>query len=244
MGVLDRFRGGGDDEDEGRGRPPVDEVRRLSDDGYAESEITEQLRDRGYSYGEINEAMNQAVQEQTVERGQSRQRRPVRQDAEPQTGPQPAGGGDMDQAPQQPAEPAPAAQAQPQQEEQPEPEEEDEDTEFGEPSGVSMEQEELIETIVSEHFTDVEDEFNAVYSDLDDLEGRVQELEDEVEELEIREDEDQQEVVQKVEEIEDYLAESQSRIGGMEKAFEQVLPSLVENTRELSTLVKDMQEEE
>lgn len=257
MGLLDRFRGGGDEEEESRGRLPVDEVRRLGSQGYSESEITETLRDRGYSYSEINEAVNEAVQQRTTESRESQNRRTGSEDV--------TGSGDMEPSNPQLEEPVPQEPAQSpqssrepdlstdvyeeelQEEMAPEPDsgtEDDEESDFGESPGVSMEEEELIEIIVSEHFTEVEDEFSNVYSEIDDLLERVEKLEEEIKEIKIREDEDQEEVVQKVEEMEEYLEQSQSRIGGMEKAFKQVLPSLVENTRELSSLVKDMKEED
>ncbi len=235
MGVLDRFRGG--DEEEGMGRLPVEEVRSLGDQGYSDDEISEALRDRGYSYGEINEAMNQAVRDRTVEREESGggPRDPVRGPAVEDD--------DLWEGEEVPRDDTDIEEFQSEPEPEPEPAGEGGGG-FGQPSGVSVEEEELIETIVAEYFTDVEDEFENVYHEIDALAGAVEELQDRVEEIEIRDDEDQQEVVQKVDEMEDYLQQSQSRIGGMEKAFQQVLPSLVENVRELSTLVKDMKEEE
>lgn len=242
MGVLDRFRGGGDEE-EGRDRVPVDEVRSLSQDGYSNDEITEELRNRGYGYSEINEAINQAVQNQTVEgRDREQRKQEIQQSASrgegleqrelDQSRDRGSQGGDADRfedrGRDQPREPDAGSTA---------------DADFGTPPGVSVREEELIETIVAEHFTEVEDEFRNIYEGLDELFETVDDLQDRVEELEIREDEDEEEFMQKVEEMEDYLLESQSRIGGMEKTMQQVLPELVENVRELSSVVEDMKEE-
>ncbi|MFB6076845.1 MAG: hypothetical protein ABEK12_01800 [Candidatus Nanohaloarchaea archaeon] len=222
---LGRLRGDeGGEEAEGRGRAPIDEVQQLSQQGYSEDEITNILRDRGYAYGEINEAINQAVRDTTVQQSGGRQ-----------SGGQQAGG-PADQPPggQQPGEEArqgtgmgyeeqpPAPEPQP--EPQPQPREAG-DTDFGEPSGVSAEEEELIETIVAEHFTDVEDEFDNVYAEIDEMADELAALKERVDELETREDEDQQEFIQRMDSMQEYLEESQSRIGGMEKAMQQVLPS-------------------
>jgi len=110
--------------------------------------------------------------------------------------------------------------------------------------GISQEQEELIETIIEEKMIDIEDEFETVYERLEALEDHVDELQQDVHDLKIRKDEDEREFLQKMEEMEEYLENSESRIGGLEKAFQQTLPSLVENVRDLTELVEDMRQEQ
>ena len=56
-------------------------------------------------------------------------------------------------------------------------------------------------------------------------------------------DEDEKKFLTKVTEIEDYLEGSQSRIGGLEKALQQVLPTLVENVRDLTGAVEGVKKE-
>ncbi|MDY6778078.1 MAG: hypothetical protein SVU32_05390, partial [Candidatus Nanohaloarchaea archaeon] len=58
--------GGGGGESSGI---PTDEVQQLSNQGYSQHEITEELRDRGYSYSDINKAMNRAVRDSTQQSG-------------------------------------------------------------------------------------------------------------------------------------------------------------------------------
>ncbi|MDY6778131.1 MAG: hypothetical protein SVU32_05670, partial [Candidatus Nanohaloarchaea archaeon] len=99
---------------------------------------------------------------------------------------------------------------------------------------ISPEEEELIETIVEEKIIDIEDELENVYDQLESLKDRVDDLEQDVHDLKVREEEDEKQVVQKVDELEQYMEESQSRIGGLEKAFQQTLPSLVENSQDFS----------
>jgi len=103
--------------------------------------------------------------------------------------------------------------------------------------------EELIETIVSENFQRVEQRFDEIFDEIDVLADKVGELENRVEELEIRDDEDQQQFVQKVDEVEDHIDSYESRIGGLEKAFQQVLPSLVDNVRDLTSLVQEIKQD-
>ncbi len=103
--------------------------------------------------------------------------------------------------------------------------------------------EELIETIVAENLDRVRVEFENVYEEIDSLRDEIEDIEQRVHDLEVRDDEDQQEFVQKVDEMEDHIDSYQSRIGGLEKAFQQVLPSLVDNVRDLTELVQEIKQE-
>ncbi|WP_414837872.1 hypothetical protein ACK3SF_00500 [Candidatus Nanosalina sp. VS9-1] len=104
--------------------------------------------------------------------------------------------------------------------------------------------EELIETIIAENFQKVETEFQNVYSELDMIEEKLEELDSRVHDLEVRDDEDQKEFVQKMDEVEDHIDSYESRIGGLEKAFQQILPSLVDNIRDLTGLVQEIKREQ
>lgn len=103
--------------------------------------------------------------------------------------------------------------------------------------------EELVETIVAENLDRVETEFENVYGEIDELKDIAEDLEQRVHDLEVRDDEDNQEFIQKVDEMEEHIDSYQSRIGGLEKAFQQVLPSLVDNVRDLTELVQEIKTE-
>jgi len=107
----------------------------------------------------------------------------------------------------------------------------------------SSEVEELIETIIAEKFKLVEEEFESVYGELDTFAEEIEELKQRVHDLEVRDDEDQRQFIQKVDEVEEHIDRYDSRIGGLEKAFQQVLPNLVDNVRDLTGLVQDLKEE-
>lgn len=238
-------QGGGPPTAAGEGGLPIDEVRRLSNQGYSESEITEELRDRGYSYREINEAMNTAVQSAATSSGGGGTNMAQQQDEFDDTDWEPQDsqtfddydqGGQVNQQPQpqqpqqQPAEPAYNDQGY-------------EDDWSASGASVSPDEEELIEIIVSEHATELENEVDQVRNEMDTLRQQLQDLQDSFQEIDVRRDEDEQVVVQKVNEMEEYFEETHSRMGGMEKALQQVLPALVENVRELSSIVREMKEE-
>ena len=110
-------------------------------------------------------------------------------------------------------------------------------------SNVNQGTEELVETIVAENLDQLEREFNNVYEELDQLRQDINDLDQRVHDLEVRDDEDQQQFIKKVDEMEDHVDNYQSRIGGLEKAFQQVLPSLVDNVRDLTDLVQEIKKE-
>ena len=109
---------------------------------------------------------------------------------------------------------------------------------------VNPEIEELIETIIAENFQKVETEFQNAYEELDVMAEKLEELDDRVHDLEVRDDEDQQEFVKKMDEVEDHIDSYESRIGGLEKAFQQILPSLVDNIRDLTGLVQEIKRDQ
>lgn len=113
----------------------------------------------------------------------------------------------------------------------------------GNNNSVSPQVEELIETIVAESLDQMENELQNVYGEIDELRQDMENIDQRVHDLEVRDDEDQQEFIQKVNEMEEHVDDYQSRIGGLEKAFQQVLPSLVENVRDLTDLVQEMKQE-
>lgn len=209
-------------------------VENMFEQGYSEEEIKQELQGQ-YPPDRINRAVNNAVASSATSQG-------------PQNGPEAMtpyqgeneavspvdegfnrGNDTMDDQPQQPPagqQPLPAPGEQ-QQENPPA------------PGNV----EELVETIVAENFDRVEQEFENVYREIDGLSERLEELEQRVHDLEVRDDEDQTQFIQKVDEMEDHIDSYQSRIGGLEKAFQQVLPSLVDNVRDLTELVQEIKTE-
>lgn len=107
---------------------------------------------------------------------------------------------------------------------------------------VSPEEEELIEIIVSEHFSKMDDHLDKVWDEIDAIKQDVEELKIDVEEISIRKEESEDMFVESMESVEDHFEQTQARMGGMEKALQQVLPTLVENIRELSKVVEEMRE--
>jgi hypothetical protein len=256
--LFQRLRSGGDGSETsaqstaqaGLGEPEMDDsalsggdlertVENMFQQGYSEDEIKQELQGQ-YSEADIQNAVNQTVTDNATSNqgpdigGMPQQGDQGMVDQEMQSqgmqNMQPPGG---NQAQQQPV----------QQDQQVEP--------IQSPNGEQQDQgpvdqrvEELIETIVAENFQRVTEEFQNMYEELDLIEEELEDLDQRVHDLEVRDDEDQQEFVQKVDEMEDHIDSYQSRIGGLEKAFQQVLPNLVDNVRDLTSLVQEMKQQE
>ena len=220
-----------------------DTVQRMFSQGYSESEIREELQGQ-YSDDEIQNAINRAVtssaagednsssggpEPMTPYQGDDGAVSPMDEgyggDDSPQTNDQElemdSGSNDMSMQP-----PSPQSQNNP-----------------GNQGNVDQNVEELVETIVAENFERVENEFENAYSEIDELREKMEDLEQRVHDLEVRDDEDQTQVIQKMDDLEQDFNEYQSRIGGLEKAFQQVLPSLVDNVRDLTNLVQEIKQE-
>jgi DNA repair exonuclease SbcCD ATPase subunit len=227
-------------------------VERMFDQGYSEEEIKQELQGQ-YSEQEIQDAVNQTVTNNAADQGSpsmNDQAGGFQQNQEASQNPFDQGMGNQaaDQAsPQQPQNTQPAQDQGMQQpaQQQVEPlEKPGGDQQEADQGMVDQRVEELIETVVAENFQRVTKEFENVYEELDLLEKELEELDHRVHDLEVRDDEDQQQFVEKVDEMEDHIDQYQSRIGGLEKAFQQVLPNLVDNVRDLTSLVQEMKQQE
>jgi hypothetical protein len=225
-------------------------VENMFDQGYSEDEIMQELQGQ-YSEQEIQQAVNNTVTNNATSTEGPEPMTPYQSDDEP-VSPMDEGFNDSgDQQPQQTQQSQDMSMQgqqdqmsqQPQQQDMQPLQQQDQQGQQPRNGAVDAGVEELIETIVAENFQRVTAEFQNVYEELDAMEEKIQELDERVHDLEIRDDEDQEQFVQKVEEMEDHIDSYQSRIGGLEKAFQQVLPNLVDNVRDLTQLVQEIKQE-
>lgn len=227
-------------------------VENMFQQGYSEDEIRQELQGQ-YSNQEIQSAVNQTVTNKATSKDGPEPMTPYESDDEP-VSPMDEGydeepRGQENQNPQNPQNmdqgPEPRNQGTQMQNNQPQPEPiQQEGEEPRQQNGnIDRKTEELIETIVAENFQRVTAEFENVYNELDLLEEELEDLEHRVHDLEVRDEEDQEAFIQKVDEMEEHIDSYQSRIGGLEKAFQQVLPNLVDNVRDLTSLVQEIKQE-
>ncbi|MFB6100357.1 MAG: hypothetical protein ABEK16_03715 [Candidatus Nanohalobium sp.] len=230
-------------------------VENMFDQGYSEEEIRDELQGQ-YSEQEIQQAVNNTVASNATDSGGPEPMTPYQSDDEPVSPMDEGYGGDgegdmpaeqddgnQDMPPQNPPQQQQQMQQPPQQDMQNQQMPGGQQGPPGQGGQVDSSVEELIETIVAENFQRVTAEFQNVYEELDTIEEEIESLEKRVHDLEVRDDEDQEQFVQKVEEMEDHIDQYQSRIGGLEKAFQQVLPNLVDNVRDLTQLVQEIKQE-
>ncbi|QGA80821.1 hypothetical protein [Candidatus Nanohalobium constans] len=212
-------------------------VEQMFEQGYSEDEIKNELQGQ-YSEQEISNAVNNAVTSSATSQDDGPQpMTPYQSDDEP-VSPMDEGYNDEPQKQENNTQQQKLSANNMQQPTQNQPTKNERQGQSVDPAV-----EELIETIVAENFQRVKAEFENMYEELDTIEEAVEDLENRVHDLEVRDDEDQEEFVQKVDEMEDHIDSYQSRIGGLEKAFQQVLPSLVDNVRDLTSLVQEMKQE-
>jgi len=233
-------------------------VENMFQQGYSEEEIKDELEGQ-YSPAEISRAVNNAVTSSATDNGGPQAMTPYQEGSEEEAVSPMDEGYDseqeesqqelsdnqmsMDQGFQKQSQNQ-QGQQQMQQPAQPRNQQQNQSLQASNQGGtVDPVVEELVETIVAEQFQRVRNEFESVYEEFDVIEDELENLDDRVHDLEVRDDEDQEEFVQKVDEMEEHIDSYQSRIGGLEKAFQQVLPSLVDNVKELTSLVQEIKEE-
>ena len=197
---------------------PVEDVQRMSARGMSDKDIIKSLKTQGYSYEEIEQAMLQAVKE-GVARPEQTAVEKLQPPAQPQQQEQQA---PLDfnsfNPPQE--QPKPAEQNLP--DILPE--------ESIEPEAIV---EELVEGVVEEKWQKFEARLKEYESQLADLKQRVEETGASGAGHVPSDDGKFEELAGKLEDIE-------ARVGGLEKAFKQFLPSLTRNIESLSRIIHEM----
>lgn len=236
---------------------PTDMVQKLSSQGKSEQEIIAQLRLQGFTPQQISSAMNQAIKQ--VVKGEAGPPKPLglapeeKFSAGPTTAgvprPQVSGRPQPAQISRRPAPPAPVPrQAPPQpvniQAAQPI---------RGAPIGIppekiiiSQEQsravgdisvEELIEAIVNERWIKFEEKLSIFETRDVNLQQQIQDLRKQMEEIRAETRKQESTLVEKLEDFGGGLEKTQARIGSIESAFREFVPSLSENVKSLAEVV-------
>ncbi len=212
-----------------RGNIPIDRIQTLSQKGMADKDIIKQLKSEGYSYDEIEKGMLQAVKQGVVPE-------------EPYARPPPV------PLPRQPV-PAPKQQSRLPSWEDIYTGEPEEPLSYNEPELLEGEApseddispelaiEELVEGVVNEKWERLEKRIETIEADQHRTKVMLSQMQQKK-----PESPQSAESSAKIEEIYKRLDEIEARIGGMEKAFKQFLPSLTRNIESLSKMVHEMKE--
>jgi len=196
---------------------PIDEIKKMAGRGMGDKDIIKELKHKGYGYKEIEKAMLQAVQEGVEQEPVAKQ-----QELESFAPPDdifsslPAGPPNQGELPTI----------------------EDVLPEGDEQSDIIIE--ELIEGIVEEKWEKFEDRISKIEESLDRINIQLKQYD-----MKLTQDYPQKPMLEnesRINEIANRLEELDARVGGLEKAFKQFLPSLTKNIESLSQMIHEMKE--
>ena len=211
----------------GKGFSPTDRVREMASRGFTEPEMIEVLRREGFSPGEIDSALIQALK--------------IGVSSTPSPNPQPSS---------PPPEPRPSQQDSglptledilpTLTEKKPEIPETSLPQEYHSQSYPS---EEYIDYIVQTRIGEVNEKMNEFSIRYQELDKKVNLLQQHLMELSKTRGGEQREIINKIDGFAESINDTNSRLGGMERAFKETLPALIESVRALSDLVSRMKRE-
>lgn len=208
----------------GEGKSAVDRVRELSSQGNSEKDIIRTLRNEGYSNEEISNALNRAIKFKV--KGSNSQGY--------------EGGPPMSEAPNR------GRGNQSSQFVAPPPETGGSWKGGGDENVIEMSEEEeigleeLIEEIVDEKWRSIEGEMDRMKKGFVKLQDQIDFLKQRVDEVENKQEEKKEELKGMIQDSSQKMEKIEGRIGSVEKAFKEFLPSLTENVRSLSEIVEKM----
>lgn len=205
------------------GKIPIDKVRELSAEGKSEREIVEQLRDEGYGDRNINKALNQALKFKVE--GEEPRQGGGRGPGQPQfVAPPPQG--NMPKFPSGYESRGGGSSMGP------------ETIEMTEEEEISLE--EIVEEIISEKWREVEGRLEEFSTRIGETSARLEDLKERINRVEGKHEEEKVDLRNKLEETSTHIEGIESRMNSMERAFKEFLPTLTENVRSLSEIVKEL----
>lgn len=192
-------------------RVPVDRVRELSSRGFSEIDIIDILRKEGYTADEIDEALTQALKIGVA-------------------GISPPTEGEISLPKLEELQPTKMVPEVPETSLPPE--------YYAEPTypAQSYPNEEYFEYLVKERTAELDEKIKEFMIRYSELEKRVAELNNQLNELSKSRASSEQLIITKLEEIKSLLSDFEIRVSGLEKAFKDALPALIESVRALSVI--------
>lgn len=195
---------------------PLDELQDMSKKGLSDREIVKKLKKEGYSYDEIEKAMLSAVRE-GVET--------------------PGGIGEFGERAEEPAPQPDVLDFDPfYQQKQPEMNFDAQIQEVN-PEAII---EELIEGVIDEKWDKFNKKFKKYEDDLERIGTTIKQFEQKVEE--VKNEPHSEEFKLRADVLSNQIEELEARVGGLEKAFKQFLPSLSQNIENLSRIIHELKE--
>jgi len=103
--------------------------------------------------------------------------------------------------------------------------------------------EEYIEYVVRERTTDLDDKLKEFMIKYSELEKRMVEVREQINELAKTKTTGDEIIIARLEEVKGLMVDLESRLSGLEKAFKDALPALIESVRALCDIVQRMKRE-
>ena len=206
----------------GKGDIPTDRVSDLSGKGFSEPEIIDVLRKEGYGADEIDRALTQALKIGITGGPERPAGLPTLEELQPQQA-QPFGAVPEPNMPQMPE----RSLTYPQQ------------TYPTQGYGT----EELVESIVHERMSAVDEKLNEFRVKYADLERNISDLHHQLSILSQGRSEAEDKILNKIESFKESLNDMNNTMSSLDKAFKDALPALIESVRSLSDLVHRLKKE-
>lgn len=206
----------------GKGMVPTNKVKELSNKGFSEPEIIDILRKEGFSSEEIDSGLTQAVRiGVTGEAGEYMTRLPTLQELQMQ--PQPI----QQSMPFIMQESGPPPQV-------PEPSMQLQQTYYPQ---ADYNTEELVEAIVQERMGELNQKLTEFRGKYSNLERKMLDLHNQLSVISKSKSESEHVILSKIDSFGSTITEMNGRLSGLEKAFKEALPALIESVRALTDLV-------
>ncbi len=201
----------------GKGSIPVERVRDLTGRGFSEVEVIDVLRKEGYSPEEIDNGLTQALkfaatsptEGMPTEPPRSESALPTLEEIIPKQ---------QQQTPQLPETSLPQ--------------------EYYQGSQQNYPTEEYVDYVVQARMGEINQKMTEFSVKAQEIERRIEEVGDRISEIMNLRNAEQTQILSKIEIFKEGVGDIDTRIGGLEKAFKETLPALIESVRALTDLVQ------
>lgn len=209
----------------GKGFTPVERVKELGSKGFSEADMIDVLRKEGYSADEIDKALTESLRAGITPTTQKPSQQPSQPSPVPSLPPLPA----LEQPQQQVQMQMPII------------------PETSLPENYYYNQpyqtEEYVEYLVKERMGEVNEKISEFSVRYEELQKRMEEMTDQLTSIAKARTSGEQLIISKIDSFKDVLSDVDVRMNGLEKAFKDTLPALIESVRALSDLVQRMKKE-
>jgi hypothetical protein len=201
----------------GKGYPPVERVRELASKGFSEVDMIDILKKEGYSADEIDSALTEALKMGVAGISPPAEGVPALPRAE-------------ELQPKQAAVEMPETSL-------------PQDYYYAPQQQQQYPTEEYIDYVVRERTAELDDKLKEFMIKYSELEKRMGEIYEQLNELAKAKTTGEQLIITRLDELKALMVDLESRLAGVEKAFKEALPALIESVRALSDVVQRMKRE-